>query len=94
MSEVTPHSYRPAPARIGLCRLIAALLRIGVLAFALAANTFAQGAQQLGPWRWDDVDRVVVATDDSRIQDVATGFGAEVCDCPLAPVKGTSGLPG
>ena len=36
-----------------------------------------------------DVDRVVVATDDSRIQDVATGFGADVVMTSEACANGT-----
>lgn len=63
MSEVTPHSQPSAQARNGLYRLFAAALCSAILACALSVNALAQDYQQLGPWRWSGVDRMVVIPD-------------------------------
>lgn len=63
MSEVTPHNYTAVQARTGLHRPFVTSLCIGILTYLIAANAFAQGPQQLGPWRWSGVDRMVVIPD-------------------------------
>ena len=63
MSKATLHSHRPAQALIRPQRLFSAALCAGIMACTLAVSTFAQGSQQLGPWRWSGVDRVVVIPD-------------------------------
>jgi hypothetical protein len=63
MSEVTPHNDIAVQALTGLHRSLVTSLCIGLLAYLLTANAFAQEPQQLGPWRWSGVDRMVVIPD-------------------------------
>ena len=63
MSEVTPHNDIAVQALTGLHRSLVTSLCIGLLAHLLTANAFAQEPQQLGPWRWSGVDRMVVIPD-------------------------------
>lgn len=63
MLEVTPHKHRPGYTCPGRRLLFAAAVALGVLAYTLASSAFAQAPQQLGPWRWSGVERIVVIPD-------------------------------
>jgi hypothetical protein len=63
MPEVTLNNMQPMQHRTGRGLFFAAVAAMAILALVISAKTFAQGSQQLGPWRWSGVDRMVVVPD-------------------------------